>query len=309
VILLWGLPKDGPVAAVAAELANTSLPVVLLDQRATLDTELQVRFVGDGIAGAIDMAGTTIDLDSVTSCLMRPYDSLGLAAIERAGPASVEWRHAQSLERGLWLWAEYAPGLVVNRPSAMLRCSSKPCQSTMIRDAGFEYPETLITTDPEAAQEFLSRHGSVVYKSISSIRSIVARVTVAHQERLGDIQWCPTQFQEYIQGLDHRVHVVGDEIFSCTIESEAVDYRYASREGAAVEIRSVNLPDDCIERCRTLTACMGLTVAGIDLRRTPDGAWYCFEVNPSPAFTFFECDPEDAIATAMARLLTGGGGN
>jgi D-alanine-D-alanine ligase-like ATP-grasp enzyme len=48
---------------------------------------------------------------------------------------------------------------------------------------------------------------------------------------------------------------------------------------------------------------MGLAVAGIDLRRTPEGQWYCFEVNPSPGFTYFQAQAGQAIDQAIAQLL------
>jgi hypothetical protein len=60
---------------------------------------------------------------------------------------------------------------------------------------------------------------------------------------------------------------------------------------------------DGVERCRAMVREMGLLVAGIDLRRSPDGAWYCFEVNPSPGFTFFEAGTGQPIADMIARLL------
>jgi len=44
-------------------------------------------------------------------------------------------------------------------------------------------------------------------------------------------------------------------------------------------------------------------VAGVDLRCTPDGRWYCFEVNPSPGFTYFQQKTDQAIDEAIARLL------
>jgi hypothetical protein len=36
------------------------------------------------------------------------------------------------------------------------------------------------------------------------------------------------------------------------------------------------------DRCRKLAAGLQLPFAGIDLRRTPEDEWVCFEVNPSP---------------------------
>jgi glutathione synthase/RimK-type ligase-like ATP-grasp enzyme len=68
-------------------------------------------------------------------------------------------------------------------------------------------------------------------------------------------------------------------------------------------MQPASLPEECADRCRRLTESLGLFMAGIDLRRTPDGAWYCFEVNPSPGFTFFDCDPDAPIADAVVRLM------
>jgi glutathione synthase/RimK-type ligase-like ATP-grasp enzyme len=50
---------------------------------------------------------------------------------------------------------------------------------------------------------------------------------------------------------------------------------------------------------------MGLLVSGIDLRVTGKGEWVCFEVNPSPGFTFYEADGQP-IAAAIADLLLAG---
>jgi len=52
-----------------------------------------------------------------------------------------------------------------------------------------------------------------------------------------------------------------------------------------------------------LAAGLGLPVAGIDLRRTPSGRWYCFEVNPSPGFSYYEHATGQPLALSIARLL------
>jgi D-alanine-D-alanine ligase-like ATP-grasp enzyme len=51
---------------------------------------------------------------------------------------------------------------------------------------------------------------------------------------------------------------------------------------------------------------MDLAFAGVDLRRTPPGTWYCFEVNPSPGFTYYASSTGQPIAEAVARLLAAG---
>jgi glutathione synthase/RimK-type ligase-like ATP-grasp enzyme len=93
------------------------------------------------------------------------------------------------------------------------------------------------------------------------------------------------------------VHVVVDRTFASAIESEGVDYRYAS-----AQLFSVTLPPDVAERCVALAARLGLLLAGIDLIESVEGGWYCLEANPSPAFTAF--DHDGAIALAVADLLS-----
>jgi hypothetical protein len=39
-----------------------------------------------------------------------------------------------------------------------------------------------------------------------------------------------------------------------------------------------------------------LAFSGIDLRRSDDGTWFCFEVNPSPGFPYFERSGSQRIA-------------
>jgi glutathione synthase/RimK-type ligase-like ATP-grasp enzyme len=164
-------------------------------------------------------------------------------------------------------------------------------------------PETLVTTDPAAAIEFWERHGSVIYKSVSGVRSIVTRLGSEHHERMQDLAHCPTQFQEYIEGTDFRLHVVGDEVFGCEVSSTADDYRYPQRQGAEARVRSCSMPQDVADRCRRLAVALNLSVAGIDLRRTTSGRWYCFEANPSPGFSFYEEATGQPISKAVAELL------
>lgn len=94
-----------------------------------------------------------------------------------------------------------------------------------------------------------------------------------------------------------------DAVALTVIVSAADDYRYAARQGAEVEIRAAALPAECAQRCLRLASALGLAVAGIDLRRTPDGDWYCFEVNPSPGFTYYQDACGQTIDEAIARLL------
>ena len=66
------------------------------------------------------------------------------------------------------------------------------------------------------------------------------------------------------------------------------------------------LPDDIARRCVLLAAGMGLELAGIDLKRRPDGEFVCFEVNPSPAYSCFDRESAEAVAESLVIHLSGG---
>jgi hypothetical protein len=303
-ILVWGLASEGPVEAVLEELEHLGATTYVVDQRAVLETEVGLE-VGSDINGMLRTPGQIIDLAQVTACYLRPYSWTDIPDVARAGPGSCAWRHAAETQDALACWTEVTPALVVNRLSAMASNGSKPYQLARIAAFGFRVPETIVTTDLRAAQSFWQRHGQVIYKSISAIRSRVSRLNETHLERLDDITSCPTQFQQYIEGTDYRVHVVGREVYSCMVRSDADDYRYPGPHDVALD--ACRLPREIEDGCMRLAASMGLHVAGIDLRRSwLDGEWYCFEVNPSPGFIYYERATGLPIGGAIARLLAAG---
>jgi glutathione synthase/RimK-type ligase-like ATP-grasp enzyme len=286
VILLWGVPGDEPLDDVHAELARIGADARLLDQRSLVSATVTPD--RGGATGAVTSTHDSIDLGLVGAAYIRPQ--------ARCGPAA-------GADAALSAWADLTSADVVNRPAAMAANHSKPYQLALIARLGFAVPDTLVTTDPDAARAFWRRHERVVYKSVSGVRSIVSQLHELHAQRFADVANAPTQFQQHIAGEDIRVHVVGDEVIATAIRSSADDYRYAPGAGAPLEMAEVGLPREVADRCRAATREMGLRLSGIDLRRTDDGRWFCFEVNPSPAFTFFERGAGQPIAAAVARLL------
>jgi glutathione synthase/RimK-type ligase-like ATP-grasp enzyme len=304
-ILLYGLPADSPLAMVHAELVRHQQAAVLVDQREILNMEADVVF-GPEVSGALRIGERVIDLESVTAVYLRSYGLDQLPPLRELDRKSPQWLHAVSVNDTISAWTELTRALVVNRLSAMANNGSKPFQARIIEEHGFRTPDTLVTTDPDAVREFWLQHGTVIYKSISGVRSIVNRLTAENADRLADLHWCPTQFQQYVPGRDYRVHVAGEETFGTEIVSEADDYRYAARKGQKATLRACELPSDVAQRCVHLARSMELPVAGIDLRYHPAGRWFCFEVNPSPAFSYYQNETGQPIAAAITRILTAG---
>jgi hypothetical protein len=314
VILLAGIGSERPLALVAEALDASGADHRVLDQRragaANLTLDIADADGGGAIAGTLTIDGETVPLAAVTAIYVRLMDDAalpGIAALPLDSPARI---HSRRLHDLLHCFADIAPGRVLNRPSASASNHSKPFQAQAIRAAGFDIPETLITNDMAAAKEFVERAwsegGDVIYKSVSGIRSIVRRVAKPDLQRLDRIRWCPTQFQRFVAGTDIRVHVVGRTALAAAIRSDATDYRYAARDiGVEPEIHACELPPDVRGRCIALAQRLDLPLAGIDLRRTPEGRHVCFEVNPSPAFSFYEERAKLPIADCIARYLAG----
>lgn len=297
-ILLVGAPDEGPLARVMAALAEIDAPHVLFDQSGVA-CEL-VLTGADGRLGGVFRGpdGVEVPVDAIRAAYTRMIDHARMPAY-RAADAEARAR-ADASNQAVATLLELLPGLVLNRAAAMASNRSKPYQLALIRRLGFDVPPTLVTNDPARVRAFHARHPRVIYKSISSVRSIVREVGADDLARLDRIRACPVQFQALVEGLDIRVHVVGSQVFATACASPVVDYRYA--EGAA-ELTPYDLPEPVANRCVALAQALDLPVAGIDLKRRPDGGWTCFEVNPSPGFSWFEAATGQPIARAIAALL------
>jgi glutathione synthase/RimK-type ligase-like ATP-grasp enzyme len=299
VILLWGVGGERPFEHVRAALGDLRQRPFVFDQRDVLRYSIETHVAEEATGRIVGPAGT-LDLSDVTAVYARPYDPTGVPAVVEAGPRACE--HARGVYDALRVWTEVSRALLVNRFSAMGSNNSKPYQIRLLRELGFRVPATLVTTDAAAVRGFAERHGDVIYKSVSGVRSIVSRLAAERLATLEDLG-CPTQFQEYVAGTDVRVHAVGETAIACEIASNAVDYRYPGN--AHVERTPLELPPDIAVRCCATAKALGLAIAGVDLRRTPEGEWCCFEVNPLPAFAYF--DRDGSIARAIAGLLASGG--
>jgi glutathione synthase/RimK-type ligase-like ATP-grasp enzyme len=104
-----------------------------------------------------------------------------------------------------------------------------------------------------------------------------------------------------VTGKNVRVHVVCDETVACAINSEGIDYRYSPSE-----IEPFDLSPEIARRCVAVSRRLGLVLSGIDLILTPEGEFYCLEVNPSPAFHCFDIGPGRSVAEMVAERLVVG---
>ncbi|HVP53584.1 MAG TPA: alpha-L-glutamate ligase [Candidatus Eisenbacteria bacterium] len=298
-IVVYGRMDDPPIARLIKALQEAGVEYALVELTALEREHLRIEIGPHGVDGCLVVAEQEIPMARIRSVYARPLE-LPKRWSTPGAASRVRILHEQFLQ-----WLDVARALVVSRPRAMQFNASKPLQAQLIGEAGFAVPQTLVTNDETEARAFWREHGRVIFKSVSGVRSIVQELDEHTAQRLDRLALLPTQFQAYVPGVDVRVHVVGERTFATEIRSPATDDRYASRAPAKASLARTQLPHDVTERCVALAERMELPLAGIDLRRRPDGEFVCFEVNPMPAYTYDESHTGLPISQALAALLIG----
>lgn len=312
-ILLCGIPSEAPLRLVIEAAARMGVEAVLFNQREAQAIQLSYTAWVDQaglwrVDGGLEIGGQSYPLEAFSGVYVRLMDYQGLPEYRTTVPSQISAENegnVAELHSALVDWLEAADLRVMNRLGAMGSNQSKPYQAQIIAQAGFLTPPTLITNDPQAVQEFIAEHGRVVYKSISAIRSVVQELKRSQMAELDKIRYLPTQFQAYIPGENIRVHVAGEQVFATRLVTTALDYRYAGREGLDLEMETVYIEEEVADRCRALSKLLGLPLCGIDLKRTPAGEVFCFEANPSPAFSFYQEYTGQDIAAGIVQYLAG----
>ena len=156
----------------------------------------------------------------------------------------------------------------------------------------------------QISNKYLDFSPDIILKSISNFRSIVV---AGDDNRLNKptklTNICPVQMQKKIQGKCFRAHVIKNEVYSVSLDSSSIDYRYSKD----LKVQSVSLPDEIKKWCIEATQVEGLTFSGVDLIKTAD-TWYCLEVNPNPGYHWFEensSDPSYPISRTLLNFLQG----
>ena len=123
-------------------------------------------------------------------------------------------------------------------------------------------------------------------------------------ERLDLVRFAPVIFQHYIDGVDLRVTVVGEQVFAAEIDARGTAYPFDMRMviGEA-QVRPVELPRSVQDALLALQRRLGLDYGAIDLRRTDAGEFFFLEVNPAGQWLFVEQRTGLPIGKAMSDLL------
>jgi glutathione synthase/RimK-type ligase-like ATP-grasp enzyme len=294
-IFLWGLLQDDTFRSVHDCLLRRGVDIAFVNHALIRRTRVEFSALPEPVY-RLSCGERVYELNSMSAAYLRPYDH---RLYENEKPRDRKVSQPDVVHHLLMSWAEHTTATSINRPSAEATNQSKLHQAMLICRAGLRVPASLVSNDVEEIEQFTAERGRVIYKSMSSVRSVVQELNVQALRSLGAMG--PALFQQRIEGRNVRVHVVGEETVACAIESEATDYRYGQSR-----MTPVLLPAEVAAKCVGVTRELGLVLSGIDLIETEEGEYYCLEVNPSPAFSVFQQTASRSIADLVAdRLMVG----
>lgn len=309
-ILVISHEQDPHAERVIRHLREAGRPVLLfnlaeLPNHATLSIEYDGR--GRPRIAYVRGCQAPIALDEVTAVWWRRPQAPDLSLV--TDPAihqftANEWNEAIN---GLWQLLD-VPWM--NDPMRDDAASRKARQLRVAAELGLRIPRTLITSDPDRARAFAEALGPdrTIYKTFSCTHAIWRETRLLTAEAMAafdTVRVAPVIFQEFVPAeRDLRITAVGGRLYPAAIRTagrdDLVDFR--SSVGDA-QITPYELPREIEERLLALVDRLGLVYGAIDMRRTPSGDSYFFEVNTAGEFLFVEERTGLPIAKALADWL------
>ena len=314
-ILVVAPDDDDHAAELVPRVSALGGAVVQIDlARIPVETSLELAFAsGQPERLALLDRGHRIALASCEAVWWRrPARYTALDAIsdpEARRLAQQEWYAAFA---GLW---HALPARWVNDPVRQDVASRKPFQLATAARAGLAVPRTLITADPDAARAFASTCGGQG-KSLDAVVKTLTPVSGRYTHRLrarglgalDALRAAPAIVQEYVDGVDLRVIVVGGSIFAMEVDARRTAHPEDCRldwENGRKTARVAVLPVGVTRGLIAMMDRLGLDYGAFDLRRRNGGEHVFLEVNPAGQWLYVEEATGLPITDAVARLLAG----
>jgi glutathione synthase/RimK-type ligase-like ATP-grasp enzyme len=303
---IFGAADDLQVQAVARALRALGAKVLHFDPLA-LELERPVSEL-DGV-----LRWDSQPVGELAGCYVCTLPSQ-FAELEAGQPLDAEARFVEAMrqrERAAfvfaWLLELEARGTrLVNALHAGSALQFKAFQLNVLRRLGAAVPPTLISNEPAAVRAFAGHHPEVIFKPLTG-GAQTRLLDAGALARLEDLAAAPCIFQQRIEGEDVRVTLVDGEVCSAVVirtPAQALDYRADPVYAAGLaSYEDVALPAQVVEQCRAASAACGLVLAGVDLKRRPDGGFVFLELNSSPIYADVERKRGHGISEAIARAV------
>lgn len=202
---------------------------------------------------------------------------------------------------------------VINNPIGEAAGLNKSYQLTTAKKVGLAVPQTLITNNPNSVRDFYNQLSSckksLIYKGYNSPTNGITTTKIFKEEdleRVDSLCYAPGIFQEYIEGRNLRVTVVGNNVFSAEVLVSIPEAERDWRIEFNSKVVSYGLDNASQDLIRRLMSALKLTYGAIDLKLRPTGEIVFLEVNPWGQFLFVEIQTGLPISFHLAQTLVKG---
>ncbi|MGH3566548.1 MAG: ATP-grasp ribosomal peptide maturase [Pseudonocardia sp.] len=203
----------------------------------------------------------------------------------------------------------------VSHPARIADAELKPAQLHTAAQLGLLVPPTLITSDGQAAREFVRRHRRVLYKPFTATflrtedrTKLVYATLIDSPAEIDDaaVALAPCQFQAFItKRHDVRLTVVGTVCLAVAIHAGSdpayVDWR---ADYPSLTYQTVPTPDPIATAVTGYLDRFGLASGCFDFTVDHDNRWWFLECGANAQWGWLEHETGAPIADAIARRLT-----
>ncbi|WP_238782825.1 ATP-grasp ribosomal peptide maturase [Streptomyces monomycini] len=237
------------------------------------------RQLGGGWGGYLTVGERTADLSAVRALYHRRPSPYPTGSSEQAARFA-----AQENRRGLGGVLGALPEcLYLSHPQVIARAEYKPAQLAVATHVGLTVPATLITNDPQAAEQFCAERPAI-YKPLHAgpyeVGGESAGIWAAPVEA-GEIDRAVSRSAHLFQArvpkeADVRAVVVGEQVFSARITAPpgVVDWR---SEYQNLTYEPVAFPKETGGALLRFLAAFGLNFGAFDFAVSADGTWWFLE--------------------------------
>jgi ATP-grasp ribosomal peptide maturase len=273
------------------------------DFPATLSVEAEI--TEHGLRGRLHTPSRTADLAHVRALYYRRPTGF---AFPHLGEQDARFAVTQA-RYGLGGVVASLPGcLYVNHPHRIGDAEFKPTGLATAVDAGFLVPPTLITSSPDAAQQFIKAHAAVIYKPlynpvylVDGVSSVVEVAEVSETDIDDAVTGTAHLFQQRVAKVaDVRVTVIGGQVFCVRIDSDLLDWR---TDYSRLTYTVVEAPPGIRPALHRYMNRFRLVFGAFDFAVGEDGRWWFLECNPSGQWHWLETETGLPMTAALADLL------
>lgn len=299
---------DAHVASVLPHLSAHTLPFVI-DY-----TEIEKNSVVTMLPGAAPEPSLQLDLCTGQSITFNKVETVWWKWPHRFSMGSHRdeaiGRYVRDQHEGFWagFWASLPKSARWYNPIDAARAAARKLhQFAVAHRVGLRMPETVVTSNPRVARDFIQKHGKVAVKSIraSHPRRSTKLIHDGGAYDLDSLTICPAIFQAYIDARrEFRVTVIDECVETVEFDLSSSRYPIDVKVDEATPACVSAIPAAVTDKLKQFMKQYDLRYSAFDIRLDSANEYFLLENNPFGEFLYLHHQASMNIALSMGRALS-----